>query len=41
MAVRIRLQSRDLDILHSLGVGRYLTIQALEWLHIPSWRTAM
>ena len=39
MPPRIRLQSRDLDILHSLGVGRYLTIQALEWLHIPSWRT--
>lgn len=34
----IRLQPRDLDILHSLGVARFLTVQALEWLHYPSWR---
>ncbi len=34
----IRLQERDLDILHSLSVGRYLTVPAIEWLHWPGWR---
>src|SRR5215213_7476141 len=34
----ICLQPRDLAMLHSLGVGRYLTAVALEWLHFPSWR---
>lgn len=34
---RIRLQQRDIDILHSLAVGRYLTVQAIEWLHFPTW----
>jgi hypothetical protein len=34
----IRLQERDLDILHSLSVGRYLTAPAIEWLHFPGWR---
>jgi DNA-binding PadR family transcriptional regulator len=34
----IRLQERDLDMLHSLSIGRYLTVQALEWLHFPTWR---
>jgi hypothetical protein len=34
----IVIQARDLDILHSLSVGRYLTVEALEWLHVPGWR---
>jgi len=34
----IRLQERDLDILLSLSVGRYLTVPAIEWLHWPGWR---
>ena len=38
MPARIRLQSRDLDMLYSLGTARYLSVQALEWLHFPSWR---
>ena len=38
MPTAIRLQPRDLDMLHSLGVARFLTVQALEWLHYPSWR---
>lgn len=38
MPAPIRLQARDLDMLYSLGVGRYLTVQALEWLHVPTWR---
>src|SRR6266542_2460706 len=38
VAVPIRLQARDLDILGSLSVGRYLTVPAIEWLHFPAWR---
>ncbi len=38
VAVPIRLQARDLDILFSLSVGRYLTVPAIEWLHFPGWR---
>src|SRR5215211_3860147 len=34
----IRLQERDLDVFHSLSVGRYLTVPAIEWLHWPGWR---
>ena len=34
----IRLQERDLAILLSLSVGRYLTVPAIEWLHWPGWR---
>jgi Replication-relaxation len=34
----IQLQERDLDILYSLSVGRYLTVLAIEWLHYPGWR---
>lgn len=34
----IRLQERDLDLLTSLAVGRFLTVHALEWLHYPDWR---
>lgn len=33
-----RLVERDLDMLASLSAGRYLTVQALEWLHFPAWR---
>jgi hypothetical protein len=36
--VPIRIQERDLDILFSLSVGRYLTAPAIEWLHYPGWR---
>jgi hypothetical protein len=32
------LQERDLDMLGSLAVARLLTTEALEWLHVPSWR---
>jgi hypothetical protein len=32
------LQERDLDMLGSLAVARLLTAEALEWLHVPSWR---
>jgi hypothetical protein len=38
VAVPIRLQDRDLDILFSLSEGRYLTAPAIEWLHFPGWR---
>jgi hypothetical protein len=34
----IRLQERDLAMLGSLAVARLLTAEALEWLHVPSWR---
>jgi Replication-relaxation len=34
----IQIQERDLDILYSLSVGRYLTAPAIEWLHYPGWR---
>ena len=29
---------RDLDMLASIVVARYLTAEALEWLHWPTWR---
>ena len=32
------LQERDLAMLGSLAVARLLTAEALEWLHVPSWR---
>lgn len=35
----IRLQPRDLDMLHTLAVARLLTVTELEWLHFPDWRT--
>ena len=38
MPPKIRLQARDLDMLHSLGIARYLSVQGLEWLHVPTWR---
>lgn len=34
----IQIQERDLAILYSLSVGRYLTALAIEWLHYPGWR---
>jgi len=34
----VAIMPRDLDILRSLGEGRYLTAQAIEWLHWASWR---
>jgi hypothetical protein len=34
----IQIQERDLDILYSLSVDRYLTVPAIEWLHYPHWR---
>src|SRR5258705_8630799 len=34
----IQIQERDLAILASLSVGRYLTAAAIEWLHYPGWR---
>lgn len=33
----IRLQERDLDLLRSLSVARYLTVHAIEWLHYTDW----
>lgn len=38
MAGGVRIQPRDVEILISLGTARYLTVQALEWLHVPTWR---
>lgn len=38
MPTPIRIQPRDYDTLYSLGVARFLTVQALEWLHYPTWR---
>lgn len=34
----LRLQDRDLDMLHSISTARFLTAQALEWVHYPAWR---
>lgn len=36
----LRLTDRDLAILRSLAEARYLTIEALEWVHFPHRRTA-
>lgn len=33
----LMVTERDLEMLTSLGVARYLTAQALEWLHFPKW----
>jgi hypothetical protein len=38
MATTRRMQGRDVDMLASLAWGRYLTAEALEWLHFPQWR---
>jgi|GEM_PF-2023259 len=35
---RLVVTPRDIEILRSLCDVRYLTAQALEWLHWPSWR---
>lgn len=37
-ARRMRLQPRDVAMLHSLSCARYLTACALEWLHFDTWR---
>jgi DNA-binding PadR family transcriptional regulator len=34
----LHVQPRDIDILQSLAEGRYLSAEALAWLHFPSWR---
>lgn len=38
-APRFRPTLRDLEMLFSLSQARYLTADALEWLHFPTWRT--
>lgn len=35
----IHVTGRDIEILHSLLEGRYLTVEAIEWLHFPQWQT--
>jgi hypothetical protein len=35
---RLRITERDIAILHSLSTARFLTAQAIEWLHFPAWR---
>ncbi len=35
----VQLTDRDLRILASLADACYLTVETLEWLHVPSWRT--
>jgi hypothetical protein len=35
---RLRMTERDIAILHSLSTARFLTAQAIEWLHFPDWR---
>jgi hypothetical protein len=35
---RLRITERDIAILHSLSTARFLTAQAIEWLHFPDWR---
>lgn len=32
------LMARDLDLFQSLSDARFLTVEALEWLHFPIWR---
>src|SRR5688572_1451547 len=35
---RLRITERDIAMLHSLSTARFLTAQAIEWLHFPDWR---
>src|SRR5215212_9851534 len=35
---RLRITQRDIAMLHSLNTARFLTAQAIEWLHFPDWR---
>ncbi len=35
---RLRITERDIAMLHSLSTARFLTAQAVEWLHFPDWR---
>lgn len=37
-AQRMTLMTRDLAIFWSLHEARYLTIEAIEWLHFPQWQ---
>jgi hypothetical protein len=32
------LTHRDVQMLESINVGRFMTAQGLEWLHFPTWR---
>lgn len=34
---RIQLTDRDIAIFESLSIARFLTPQAIEWLHFPEW----
>src|SRR4051794_10023319 len=34
---RLQITERDLAIFESLSTARFLTAQALEWLHFPDW----
>ena len=34
---RIQITYRDLAMFESLSTARFLTPQALEWLHFPEW----
>src|SRR5690242_4675121 len=35
---RLRITERDIAMLQSLSTARFLTAQAIEWLHFPDWR---
>lgn len=35
----IRITERDIAMFQSLSTARYLTVEELEWLHFPDWRT--
>jgi hypothetical protein len=35
---RFYLTPRDVEMLASINIARYITPQALEWLHFPTWR---
>ena len=36
---RFSLTTRDVEMLESIATARYITAEALEWLHFPTWRT--
>jgi hypothetical protein len=35
---RLKITERDIAMLESLSTARFLTAQAIEWLHFPDWR---
>lgn len=37
-SARLVITPRDLEMLRSLQQARFLTVEALEWLHFPTWR---